>query len=429
MDESNKKFGVIEVSQLSVGEPEGIADYVKKLIESLEKHPDVAPRVSGSDIIEDVTHFKADIIDWSKITNNKEFLDLVQPRQDPGFPQIIHMQIPHYGLNPAITADVFDEFAASAVTVHSFSQKDRQTKAKLLEWIKKADIAVFTTEKEWNAVAEQYPEVREKSKILPVGPTMVPSINYEPQGQIDHIVRFGAFRTGSAITSGIELAELLEKETAAGNLPENIEYRIIGTVLKLEIFTEAASAVYDLTAKDVTELEKFFDETPDGRLKYKRNDLEAFFKARESQKRLKHTNFYFDVTPEEYEEHMKGAVSYQPYSDGVTGRRSTLANAMAFGVPVVAPSGQHTTEELRHTVIIANTPDKALQEIMALVNEGRTVDGDTQKSVEQIRGSMTRYVNRHDLDWSKIGDGYYHSFREALARQSDSTKEAGPSRG
>jgi glycosyltransferase involved in cell wall biosynthesis len=96
---------------------------------------------------------------------------------------------------------------------------------------------------------------------------------------------------------------------------------------------------------------------------------------------------------------------YLPFPDGAGLRRGSLLAALSNGLPVVAPFGPSTTDELRVVLLRADTPEEALTQLRVL----RSDAGFAGTSGAAGRALVGRF------DWGAIAQEHVALYRSVLA--------------
>lgn len=249
---------------------------------------------------------------------------------------LLHLQYPSMGygssLGPHLLAVLFGN---SMVTLHEVSQAHILRRLSLyLFWIWCRRI-IFTSEHERNYAIRMAPWLKNKSTVIPIGSNVEgsPAKNNTKM----EIGYFGLLRKKKGLEQVLKLGEAIQSR----KLPYHI--RIIGSA-------DRKSAQYAAGLKTKAK------NLPIG--------WEPGLSAKEISQRLASLS-----------------VAYLPYPDGVSERRTSMMAMVEHGVVVITTKGAFTTPEMEDAMIIVETPDQALEQVVRLFSEPDYLAGWKQKAL------------------------------------------------
>jgi glycosyltransferase involved in cell wall biosynthesis len=230
---------------------------------------------------------------------------------------VLHLQYPSIGHRHSLLPHLLGLVGASrrfVVTLHEHSALPRVQRVANALFRATADRLVFTTDYE----AEAY-GAPSHSPVIPIG-SNVPVHPGSPERE-DAVLYFGQIRPGKGIEAFLALAGL---SATAG---ETTRFVVVGSAPPR--WRDYCLAMRAQAPANVDWMEAA--------------PFPAVARAMAS-----------------------ALAAYLPFPDGAGPRRGSLMAALANGLPVIAPLGPSTTEDLRAALLPAATPEAALAQLRAL---------------------------------------------------------------
>ncbi|MGO4878447.1 hypothetical protein ACEN2P_17725 [Pedobacter psychrotolerans] len=307
----------------------GVGDYTKQLVENLRKLDiDVETLVN---------------INWSLPAYFKIVKRIKSFKAD-----VIHIQYPSmnfgYSIVPQLLCLRFNTF----VTIHEVSQSRIPRKISLLPF-SFAKKCVFTNTFELKAFKKLFPWInKSKLSVIPIGSAIKMGIDLDiNQKDKTNIVSFGLIRPDKGLEDVVVLAQLLKEN--------NLQFKVTIVGQLLEKYTEYYQDLVEKTSS-------------------------------------LNVSWLLNKTDIEISQILsQNLISYLPYPDGVSQRRSSLFAVFSNKMLVFTTFGFQTTPELAECVIEVKTP----QDLISIISEDKNLSF-TSAKIKSVEDYM------ENISWDKI---------------------------
>lgn len=275
---------------------------------------------------------------------------------------IVHIQYPTAGFGTDLGPQALSVLRGCVVTIHEVSQRHVLRKLSLIPFALRSKQVIFTSESERQFATKWVPWISKRSVVIPIGSNIRRG---EMNGlrRVGEIVYFGLIRPGKGLEQVLELSKLLRSASLRRVV------RIIGHVP---------------------------------------TDSRGYYESLRAQAADLPIRWSLDLTEEQIAEELARAqISYLPYPDGASERRTTLKAAMLNGVAVITTRGAHTPCGWETAVKFCQTPQEALDLICVLAND--------EDEIGRMAVSAMQVGQSHS--WEYIAQRHLKIYRSLLHRR------------
>jgi glycosyltransferase involved in cell wall biosynthesis len=266
---------------------------------------------------------------------------------------IIHIQYPTAGFGTNLGPQGLSLLRGCVVTIHEMSQRHVLRKVSLVPFALRSTHVIFTSESERQFAIKWIPWISGRSLVIPIGSNIPMGPTNRPR-RVEEIVYFGLIRPGKGLEQLLELSQLV-KSTRSPFI-----VRILGQV------------------------------PPDSK---------TYYESLRSQAADLPIRWSLNLTEEQVAEELARAyISYLPYPDGASERRTTLKAAMLNGTAVITTRGADTPSGWEAAVKFCQTPPEALDTICALTNNKDEVVRMVANAVQLGQSHSWQYIAQQHLE-------------------------------
>lgn len=279
---------------------------------------------------------------------------------------IVHIQYPTAGFGTDLGPQGLSLLRSCVLTIHEVSQRHVLRKLSLIPFALRSKQVIFTSESERQFANKWVPWISRRSVVIPIGSNIRRGETNRLR-KVGEIVYFGLIRPGKGLEQVMELSQLVR----SARLPFIVQ--ILGHVP---------------------------------------TDSRAYYESLRAQSADLPIRWSLDLTAEQIAEELARAqISYLPYPDGASERRTTLKAAMINGAAVITTRGAHTPSGWETAVKFCQTPQEALKTICALVND--------KDEIGRMAASAMQLGQSHS--WEYIAQRHLEIYRSILHRGIGST--------
>jgi glycosyltransferase involved in cell wall biosynthesis len=233
-----------------------------------------------------------------------------------------------------------------------------------MEYVKHADMVIFSMPEEREAVIARYPAAAQKSVVLPISASIPNFHSNKPELRGNGIINFGQLREGKGHRDVIELAKLIRDDrhlmAYSHSNPENAaRVYVVGAPVHPEVLADLIKASYGLEDKD---LPKACEDTK----LYNRQLVDFLRSLQERHARgVIPLEIHLSATKDKICSLInRSQFGYLPIERGATQHSTALPALMTNDCVTITRCSEQTPESLRNGgVIFAQTPQDALREI------------------------------------------------------------------
>jgi glycosyltransferase involved in cell wall biosynthesis len=273
---------------------------------------------------------------------------------------LVHIQYPTAGFGARLGPQALSLRRTCIVTIHEASQRHILRKLALLPFVIRSRYIIFTSRIERQFSLRWMPWISDRSSVIPVG-SNIPMGKKVHSRRLDEIVYFGLIVPRRGVEQVLELGRLIGK-TRVG-----LRVRIVGRV----------------SSKHVDYVKRLREES--------------------SQLPI---DWSLDLSEEQVAMKLaQTSITYLPYPDGASERRTTLRAALLNGTAVVTTRDIHTQPSLEGIVKFAPTPSEALSAVLYLLNH--------RDEMSTMSSAAMKHAQQYD--WPHIAECHLHLYQQLLS--------------
>lgn len=277
-------------------------------------------------------------------------------------PDIIHIQYPTVGYAGGLAPEMLGVLFPCVVTLHEISRMHVKGKLSLVPFLLCAQYIIVTSSYEREYVLKWFPWLTGRCNVIPIGST-IPAEDITKERDIEEIIYFGLIHPHKGLEEVLQFASLIKQSS--------LSLRIL-IVCKVHPF------------------------------------YRQYFETMHEQAKLLPIQWRIGLSEDTVADLLSRArLSYMPFPDGASERRTSLLALLANGVVTVTTAGKHTPLALKDAVIIAQNPEDALLQI-------RNIMTDHTYQAQMSKKGMKYAKN---FTWNMIAKKHFDMYNNIFSRK------------